>query len=47
MGLLWQSLMQKAVDWQGWIPAAYPKSKVLWKKSYAVCMVGSLQYNSF
>ena len=32
MGILWQSSMQKLVDWQGWISAAYSKSRASWKK---------------
>ena len=47
MGLLRQSLMQKAVDWQGWISVALPKGGVSWKKNDAVYLVGSLWYYSF
>ena len=38
---------EKAVDWQEWIFAAYPKGGASSKNSYAVCMVGSLRYYSF
>ena len=40
-------LISKAVDWQGWISAAYPKAGVSWKKNYALSLVESQQYYSF
>ena len=36
IGILWQCSMQKAVDWQGWISASFPKSEASWKKLYHV-----------
>ena len=35
------------MNWQWWNSMAYLKSGVSWKKSFALCMVGSVWYYSF
>ena len=41
VSLFWQRSTQKAVDWQGWLFAAYPRGGVSWKKPDAISIVGS------
>ena len=47
MGLFMTMFNTKAVNWQGWISAAYLEGRASWIKSYAVWTVGLLQYYWF